>query len=51
MTIDSTHQKLHTDVKSANMKTPKKSTLDFIRQFAMVCEGISTTHASIMIAN
>lgn len=34
MTIDSTQQTLHYDTKKSNMKTPRKSSINFIRQFA-----------------
>lgn len=51
MIIDSTRQKINSDVKSVNMMTPRKSTLDFIKQYAAACTRIGTAHNNILIAN
>lgn len=51
MTLDSTQQILHSDCNTSQMKTPRKSTLDFIRQFARTYCQINTLQSSAMIIN
>lgn len=51
MTKDSTSLEQSNDVTITNMKTPKTSTLSYIRQFARVYYTLNGTSFCVMIAN
>lgn len=51
MTKDSTSLEQSNDVTITNMKTPKTSTLSYIRQFARVYYTLNGTPFCVMIAN
>lgn len=51
MTIDSTHQTLHQENKTSNMKVPRIESLQFIRQFARTYCFFNDLRASAMIMN
>lgn len=49
MTIDSTQNTLHYDVKKSNMKTHRKSSVDFIRQFARSYYHVSDMTSGLIV--